>query len=190
MNTNNTSHSAGIESSLGSAITGSPSVDYSNMDSSVQHFGLQEAEQQQHNGSAKPSGIKSGSGLRDELSNIKSDLDTLLSRVTSLSQKELNSARDSIMTKFSSVQESAKGMASSAQESAKGMTSSAKDMTSSIQDSAKGLASNASRMASDTKLQLEQGVDATTEYVREKPLQSIAIATGVGFLLASLFRRH
>lgn len=198
MNTNETSRSAEFESTPGAAITGSPAVDYSSMDPSVQHFGLREAEEQQHAGSsaslpssqaARSGSSKSGFNLREELANIKSDLDTLLSRATSLSQQEMNSARDTLMSKFSSVQESAKDMASTAQGSAKDLASTAKEKAARVQESARGLASNASRMASDTRHQIDHGVDATTQYVRAKPLQAIGIAAGVGFLLASLLRR-
>lgn len=37
--------------------------------------------------------------------------------------------------------------------------------------------------------QLQQGVDMTADYVKEKPLQSVAIAAGVGLLLGALLRR-
>jgi ElaB/YqjD/DUF883 family membrane-anchored ribosome-binding protein len=46
-----------------------------------------------------------------------------------------------------------------------------------------------SHKASDAKQQLNQGVDVTTEYIKERPLQSVAIAAGVGFLLGALLRR-
>jgi ElaB/YqjD/DUF883 family membrane-anchored ribosome-binding protein len=53
----------------------------------------------------------------------------------------------------------------------------------SMQNTAKGLASEASK-------QITHGVDITSEYVKDRPLQSVAIATGVGLLLGAVLRRH
>lgn len=38
--------------------------------------------------------------------------------------------------------------------------------------------------------QLNRGMDATSGYVREKPLQSVAVATGVGLVLGMLLHRR
>lgn len=96
----------------------------------------------------------SGASLRTELSNLKSDLDALMARASTLTDRELSEARDKLIGKFSS-----------------------------MRYAAKGVASEASR-------QLHQGVDATTDYVKDKPLQSVAIATGIGLLLGAVLRRH
>ena len=93
-----------------------------------------------------------GSNLRDELSNLKRDLDDLVSRATSLSDRELSDARDKMMMKFSSMRHAARGMADQA------------------------------------RTQINQGVDVTSDYVKEKPLQSVAIAAGVGLLIGALMR--
>ncbi len=53
---------------------------------------------------------------------------------------------------------------------------------SSMRYAAKGIAEQASR-------QLSQGRDVTADYVREKPLQSVALAAGVGMLIGALLRR-
>jgi ElaB/YqjD/DUF883 family membrane-anchored ribosome-binding protein len=100
------------------------------------------------------SSTTSGSALRAELTNLKSDLDALMSKASNLTDRELSDARDKMLSKFSSMRSTAKGMASEAQR------------------------------------QLHQGVDATTDYVKEKPLQSVAIATGIGLLLGAVLRRH
>jgi ElaB/YqjD/DUF883 family membrane-anchored ribosome-binding protein len=54
---------------------------------------------------------------------------------------------------------------------------------SSMRYAAKGLASEASR-------QLNRGVETTTEYVKDRPMQSVAVAVGTGLLLGMLLRRR
>ncbi|WP_158592217.1 DUF883 family protein [Noviherbaspirillum sedimenti] len=54
---------------------------------------------------------------------------------------------------------------------------------SSLRAAAKGVAEQAGQ-------QLNRGMDATSGYVREKPLQSVAVATGVGMMLGMLFHRR
>lgn len=53
---------------------------------------------------------------------------------------------------------------------------------SSMRYAAKGIAEQAGR-------QFNQGRDMTVDYVREKPLQSVAIAAGVGLLIGAMMRR-
>ncbi len=92
-------------------------------------------------------------GLRDELSNLKKDLDALMSHASTLSESELRDARDRIMAKFSS-----------------------------MRHAAKGIVEQASR-------QLNLGRDVTADYVRERPLQSVVVAAGLGLLIGALLRR-
>ncbi len=92
-------------------------------------------------------------GMRDELSNLKNDLDALMLHASTLSENELREARDRIMAKFSS-----------------------------MRHAAKGIAEQASR-------QLNLGREATADYVRERPLQSILVAAGMGLLIGALLRR-
>jgi len=54
---------------------------------------------------------------------------------------------------------------------------------SSLRAAAKGVATQAGQ-------QLNRGMDATSGYVREKPLQSVAVATGVGLVLGMLLHRR
>ena len=54
---------------------------------------------------------------------------------------------------------------------------------SSVRYAAKGIASQASR-------QLNRGMESTTEYVKDKPMQSVAVAVGTGLLLGLLFKRR
>lgn len=93
------------------------------------------------------------SSLRDELSNLKGDLDALMLHASTLSDSELREARDRIVARFSS-----------------------------MRFAAKGIAEQAGR-------QLSQGRDVTADYVREKPLQSVALAAGIGMLIGALLRR-
>lgn len=45
-------------------------------------------------------------------------------------------------------------------------------------------------VAAQAGQQLNRGMDATSGYVREKPLQSVAVATGVGMMLGMLLHRR
>ncbi len=53
---------------------------------------------------------------------------------------------------------------------------------SSIRFAARGMAEQATR-------QFSQGRDLTADYVRDKPLQSVAIAAGIGLLIGAMLRR-
>ena len=99
-------------------------------------------------------GKQAGTSLREELANLKTDLDTLMAHASTLTDRELGIARDKMMAKFSSMQNSAKGM------------------------------------AAEASRQITHGVDITSDYVKEKPLQSVAVAAGVGLLLGAVLRRH
>lgn len=50
--------------------------------------------------------------------------------------------------------------------------------------------SKAADMASNAQVQLNQGVDAACEHVKEKPMQSVAIAAGAGMLMGLVMRRR
>lgn len=58
-----------------------------------------------------------------------------------------------------------------------------KEEMSSLKVAAKGLASDASR-------RINQQVGVTTDYVKERPLQSVAVAAGIGMLLGMLITRR
>ncbi len=53
---------------------------------------------------------------------------------------------------------------------------------SSMRFAARGMAEQATR-------QFSQGRDITADYVRDKPLQSVAIAAGIGLLIGAMLRR-
>lgn len=92
--------------------------------------------------------------LRQELGNLKNDLDNLVQRAGDLSERELSEAYARMLTKFSS-----------------------------MRFAAKGIAAEAGR-------QLNQGVDITSDYVKARPLQSVAISAGVGIVLGMLMTRR
>lgn len=52
--------------------------------------------------------------LREELSEMKSDLDALMSHASTLTEQELREARDRIMARFSSIRSTAQGFANQA----------------------------------------------------------------------------
>ncbi len=91
--------------------------------------------------------------MREDLSNLKSDIDALMSHASTLNEHELREARDRILARFSSMRYAARGFAEQAGR------------------------------------QFSQGRDLTADYVRDKPLQSVAIAAGVGLLVGTILRR-
>lgn len=97
---------------------------------------------------------KDSSRLREELSDLKNDLDALMSHASTLTEIELREARDRIMARFSSMRYAAKGIADQASK------------------------------------QFNEGMDVTVDYVRERPLQSVAIAAGIGALVGLLLTRR
>jgi ElaB/YqjD/DUF883 family membrane-anchored ribosome-binding protein len=84
--------------------------------------------------------------LRGDLADLKRDLDALLGKASTLTDRELRDARDRLFTKFGSVKDAAQE-------------------------------------------QFQQGVDLATDYAKEKPMQAVAIAAGIGLLLGALTRR-
>ena len=96
--------------------------------------------------SSDQTGGRSASNLRGDLSELKKDLDALLGKASTLTDRELRDARDRLFVKFGSVKEAAQE-------------------------------------------QLKHGVDVTSDYVKESPMQAVAIAAGVGLLLGALTRR-
>jgi len=84
--------------------------------------------------------------LRSDLADLKKDLDALLGKASTLTDRELRDARDRLFTKFGTVKDAAQE-------------------------------------------QFQQGVDMASEYAKEKPMQAVAIAAGIGLLLGALTRR-
>ena len=88
-----------------------------------------------------------GSGdLRSDLADLKRDLDALLGKASTLTDRELRDARDRLFTRFGTVKDAAQE-------------------------------------------QFHQGVDMASDYAKEKPMQAVAIAAGIGLLLGALTRR-
>lgn len=99
------------------------------------------------------SGANSGSNLRSDLAELKKDLDALLAKASTLTDRELRDARDRLLARFGTMRVAAQDMAGQAQE------------------------------------RLSQGVDMTSEYVKERPMQALAIAAGIGLVLGAITRR-
>lgn len=155
-----------IGHSTPASVASSSAADYSHIAGSAENYDA-------HHNTSK---------IRSELLNLKSDLDTLMSRASSLSDTELHDAKDKMMAKFGTMQQSAKEMASRASQRA----SEARQQLSLKASEAR---TQLNQKAAEAKTQLDHGVDATTHYIQERPLQSVAIAAGVGFLLGALMRR-
>ena len=98
--------------------------------------------------------LRTGESLRQDLTKLKTDLDTLLAQASNLSERELSDAYARMMTKFST-----------------------------MRFAAKGIAAEATR-------QINQGVDKTSDYVKAKPLQSVAMAAGLGLMFGILIARR
>jgi ElaB/YqjD/DUF883 family membrane-anchored ribosome-binding protein len=62
----------------------------------------------------KEAAQRTGAQMRSELSKLKDDLDSLISRSSSMSDDELSQAHAQLMAKFSSIRYAAKGMADQA----------------------------------------------------------------------------
>jgi ElaB/YqjD/DUF883 family membrane-anchored ribosome-binding protein len=65
---------------------------------------------------AKAAGRKAGEAASDELSNLKADLDDLISRIPSLSDIDLEEAKEKLMQKFAATRDTAQDMAEDARE--------------------------------------------------------------------------
>ncbi|MDB5759643.1 MAG: hypothetical protein JWM30_2932 [Burkholderia sp.] len=88
-----------------------------------------------------------GSGdLRSDLADLKKDLDALLGKASTLTDRELRDARDRLLSRFGTVKDAAQE-------------------------------------------QFQQGIDLASDYAKEKPMQAVAIAAGIGLLLGALTRR-
>ncbi|MDQ3185522.1 MAG: DUF883 family protein [Pseudomonadota bacterium] len=59
---------------------------------------------------------KAGEAAGDELSNLKADLDDLISRIPGLSDVDLEQAKEKLLAKIASTKETARGMADDARE--------------------------------------------------------------------------
>ena len=106
------------------------------------------------NGSGFMGMRRSSASLRDDLTSMKENLDSLVGRAESMSDQELSEAHGKMMSQFSSMRHAARGM------------------------------------ASEATRQLNRSVDVTTDYVKDKPMQSVAVAVGLGLAVGMLFMRR
>lgn len=102
----------------------------------------------------KEAGKQIGAVAQGEMSTLRAELDSLISRISSMSDLELAAAKESLLAKIESTKVAAKGI------------------------------------AADVTQQINHGVGVTTDYVKERPLQSVAVAAGIGILLGMLISRR
>jgi len=102
----------------------------------------------------KEAGKQIGAVAQGEMSTLRTELDSLISRISSMSEVELAAAKDSLLATIESTQVATKGI------------------------------------AADVTHHLNHGVGVTTDYVKERPLQSVAVAAGIGILLGMLISRR
>lgn len=103
---------------------------------------------------AKEAGKQIGAVAKGEMATLRAELDSLISRISSMSELELTAAKERLLTKIESSKATAKDV------------------------------------ASDVTQQFNHGVGMTTDYVKERPLQSVAAAAGIGILLGLLIARR
>jgi len=130
----------------------------------------------QTSGSSYSAGMGTSQGntaaLRSDLTSLKSDLDALVNRSASMSDEELSAEHARLMAKFSSVRHAARGIASEA--------------TRQFSRSMETATQQFNRAMETGTEQFNRGMETTTEYVKEKPMQSVAVAVGTGLLLGLL----
>lgn len=102
----------------------------------------------------KTAGKQIGAVAKEEVTSLRADLDDLTSRLSSLSEFELTTAKEKILAKIEAVKLAAKGV------------------------------------TTDVGQQFNHGVGVTTKYVKERPLQSLVVAAGIGILLGMLMSRR
>lgn len=102
----------------------------------------------------KEAGKQIGAVAQGEMSTLRAELDSLISRISSMSDLELAAAKERLLAKIESTKVATKGI------------------------------------AADVTQQINHGVGVTTDYVKERPLQSVAVAAGIGMLLGLLISRR
>lgn len=102
----------------------------------------------------KDAGKQIGAVAKGEMATLREELDSLTSRISTMSELELADAKERLLAKMESTKVAAKGV------------------------------------AAEVTQQFNHGVDVTTDYVKERPLQSMAVAAGIGILLGMLISRR
>lgn len=94
-----------------------------------------------------------GAVASDEMANLKADLDDLIARVPSLSEVDLNAAKEKLLEQFAVAKKSVSQATLGARE------------------------------------KLNHGVETAGGYVKDRPLQSVGLAAGIGILIGMLIAR-
>jgi len=125
--------------------------------------------------------------LRSDLTNFKNDLDALVNRSASMSDEELSAEHARLMAKFSSVRHAARGIASEAtRQFSRGMETASQQFSRAMETGTQQF----NRAMETGTQQFNRSMETTTEYVKEKPMQSVAVAVGTGLLLGLLMGRR
>lgn len=124
---------------------------------------------------------------RQELTSLKADLNDLVSRVSNLSRSDFEAARDRLMESRDRLMEGLGASKDSARFSAREVADSAKTTAREYAGSARV----ATREYADSARQgWDTGLERTTEFIRERPMQSLALAAGIGLLLGAFLSRR
>ncbi len=102
----------------------------------------------------KDAGQQIGAVAKGEMATLRAELDSLTSRISSMSEFELAAAKEKLLARMESTKAAAR------------------------------------TVAADLTQHFNHGVDVTTDHVKERPLQSVAVAAGVGILLGMLISRR
>ncbi len=102
----------------------------------------------------KAAGKQIGAVAQQEMTNLKADLNDLISRVPNLSEVDLNAAKEKLLAKFQDAKVAAK------------------------------------EVTAEVGQQFNRGVEFSSDYVKQRPLQSVAIAAGIGLVLGMLISRR
>lgn len=103
---------------------------------------------------AKNAGRSVSASAREELVQLRADIDDLTNRMPSLSDIDLNAAREKLAARIAAAKTASMNVAQNA------------------------------------RRQFDHGVEATGEYVKERPIQSVSMAAAVGVLLGLLISRR
>lgn len=124
---------------------------------------------------------------RQELMNLKADLNDMASRVSSLSRSDFEAARDRLMESRDRLMEGLGASKENAKFSAREYADTARTAAREAADNARV----ATREYADSARQgWDTGLERTTGFIRERPLQSLALAAGIGLLLGACINRR
>lgn len=105
-------------------------------------------------GATKEAGKQVGALAKEEMGTLRAELDSLTSRIASMSDFELAAAKEKLLARIESTKVATKSL------------------------------------ARDVTERVSHGVDVTTGYVKERPLQTLAVAASLGIVLGMMISRR